>query len=154
MFNSDSIVGLLMRVMHLHMMYNYAHMDDRPMMHPAQIRIMAWIGEHEGCTQAEISQHLLTKPSTVAISIRRLEKAGHVRRERDQTDQRIWRVYLTEMAQAFKQRMHAMIEQEEKIILYGLSEADTALLRSCLERIARNLASDIHAQGGPSCEEN
>jgi len=86
---------------------------------------------HPGITQKELAAHLEISPASVAISIRRLEAAGLVRREVDGKDGRVMHLYLTpageEMDTACSKGRDFMIAslyegftQEEKDTLYAL----------------------------------
>lgn len=152
---SPDIMKDLMRVIQLHRMFHYHHHHGDPCaghdagcprLHPSQYPILGFIGSHEGCTQADIAHNISIKPSTVAISVRRLEKAGHVRRERDESDRRIWRVYLTEASKALKKRMQADISQEMDTMLQGFSPEDIERLHGYLKRIQTNLKKSIDIQ--------
>ena len=150
---STDILKRLLRIIKLHKMFNYHHVDHHvghhmghPPFHPSQFPILAWIGDHEGCTQADIAQHLMIKPSTVAISIRRLEKARHIKRMRDESDKRIWRVYLSEQAKSFKQRMSAHIMEEMDVMLQGFDQQDIEQLQGFLKRIQDNLEQNVNEQ--------
>ncbi len=48
-----------------------------------------------GISQKELAQRMEISPASVAISIRRLESAGLIRRQRDARDARVWHLYLT-----------------------------------------------------------
>ena len=48
-----------------------------------------------GISQKELAQRMEISPASVAISIRRLESAGLIRRQRDPRDARVWHLYLT-----------------------------------------------------------
>ena len=61
-----------------------------------QMPIIMIVYRHNGCSQKEIAEWMCVTPPTVNVSIQRLEKADIVCRKRDDKDQRIMRVYLTE----------------------------------------------------------
>ena len=61
-----------------------------------QMPIIMIVYRHNGCSQKEIAEWMGVTPPTVNVSIQRLEKADIVCRKRDDKDQRIMRVYLTE----------------------------------------------------------
>ena len=48
-----------------------------------------------GISQKELAERMEISPASVAISIRRLESAGLIRRQRDARDARVWHLYLT-----------------------------------------------------------
>ncbi len=136
------VLRSLMQIRHLHMMFNY-HCAGYPPVHPSQFQILHWIGNHEGCTQTDIAQHLMIRPATVATSIRRLEKTEHIRRVRDDSDGRIWHVFLAEKAREYKIRMQAHIEEELGVMLKGFEPGEIEELQKYLQRIQENLERSI-----------
>ena len=63
---------------------------------PTQMPFLIMLHRHDGCSQKEMAEWLHIKPPTVNVSIQRLEKSGIVERKRDEADQRIARIYITE----------------------------------------------------------
>ncbi|KAB2325191.1 MarR family transcriptional regulator [Betaproteobacteria bacterium SCN1] len=62
----------------------------------AQIWAMAALRESPGLKVSELAQTLSIHPSTASNLLDKIEKAGLIRRERNSTDQRVVRLYLTE----------------------------------------------------------
>lgn len=72
-----------------------------------QMPIIMIVYRHNGCSQKEIAEWMGVTPPTVNVSIQRLEKADIVCRKRDDKDQRIMRVYLTENGRKIRGRAPA-----------------------------------------------
>ncbi len=64
-------------------------------LHPSQFHLLTLLGSSGGLSQTEIASHLLIKPSTLTVMIRRLMKSGLVNKTKDPHDGRILRVYIT-----------------------------------------------------------
>ena len=58
--------------------------------------IMGLLYQHDGMSQKEMASALNLSPATMTVTLKRMEKAGLVRREMDEHDQRILRVHLSE----------------------------------------------------------
>ena len=64
--------------------------------HPA---MLFHIGRKPGITQTEIAQHLEISKASVAVSVKRMEAAGLLRRKADAADRRVTHLYLTPAGQ-------------------------------------------------------
>ena len=65
--------------------------------------------------------------------------AGFLFRKADEKDQRVSRIYLTEKGKQAKERGMKRVEENEKILLDGFSDAELCLLRRFLEQITENI---------------
>lgn len=108
-------------------------------LHPGQIPILGILDRHDGISQRELAKMLGVKPSTVTISIHRLEKNGLVECRPDGRDRRKSCLYLTETGKRFNQKMNEILEMNETFILKGFSEAETKCLNNFLKRIIHNI---------------
>ncbi len=136
--SEDSVQMLLLRISHRYLNGGYARMKAIGI-HPRQFPILKILYEQDGITQSEIARRLDNRPSTVTVSLKRLERAGLVARWQDETDQRMVRVRLTEKARELFGRMPSLIEENERRILEGFSEAEICLLKRMLRQMLGNL---------------
>ena len=104
-----------------------------------QIPVLGLLAYKDGLSQREIAEHLRIKPPTVNVTVQRLEKAGFLFRKADEKDQRVSRIYLTEKGKQAKERGMKRVEENEKILFDGFSDAELCLLRRFLEQITANI---------------
>lgn len=135
---NNSIVVLLMQILHSHMHYNFSKLENVDM-HPKQFPMLRLLYEFPGLNQREIAGKLNIKPPTVAVSIKRLEKAGFVERLQDEHNLRISRIYITEKGAHVMELGRKSIAEEEQMVLQGFRPEEAALLREYLLRIKGNL---------------
>jgi MarR family transcriptional regulator, organic hydroperoxide resistance regulator len=95
--------------------------------------------EQEGLTHTELAEHLQNTPATITKMIQRMEKAGFVQRRPDASDQRVSRVYLTEMGRSIQSQVQAVWDTMEAETFAGITDAERPLLRAFLQRICQNL---------------
>ena len=107
--------------------------------YPGQIPVLGLLAYRDGLSQREIAEHLRIKPPTVNVTVQRLEKAGFLFRKADEKDQRVSRIYLTEKGKQAKERGMKRVEENEKILFDGFSDAELCLLRRFLEQITANI---------------
>ena len=91
-----------------------------------QMPIIMIVYRNNGCSQKEIAE--------------RLEKADIVCRRRDDKDQRIMRVYLTENGRKIVEELQQESKAVEKVMFSNFSEAELCLLRRFFGQILDNIS--------------
>ena len=91
-------------------------------------------------TDADHYDRMGVTPPTVNVSIQRLEKADIVCRKRDDKDQRIMRVYLTENGRKIVEELQQESKAVEKVMFSNFSEAELCLLRRFFGQILDNIS--------------
>ena len=61
-----------------------------------QMPVLDYISDHPGCTQIEIADFLQVSPASIALSTKRLQKAGYLIKEVDADNLRCKRLCLSE----------------------------------------------------------
>lgn len=79
------------------------------------------------------------KPPTVAVTVKRLEKADVIYRRPDPNDMRISRIYLTEKGLRISAQIEVVIQENEKALTAGFSEEELELARHFFTRMMQNL---------------
>ena len=71
-----------------------------------QFPLLGYVEQHDGCTQQEAAEAMSVSAPAVAVSVKRLQKAGFLKKEADPDNLRKSRLSLTEAgretAQAFR----------------------------------------------------
>lgn len=119
-------------------------------LHWGQPRLLHYLMHHDGSPQHEIGAFLDIRPATLTKTVRRLEEAGFVRRERDAQDARLVRVWLSVRARDVMAALLAAMQEEEARALRGFSEEERDDLRDMLARIRANLGMPGPCCGGRS----
>jgi len=70
----------------------------------AQYLVLAALWEKDGLTVGQIGERLFLESSTLSPLLKRLEAAGHVRRQRDPADERVVHVHLTEQGRTLRRK--------------------------------------------------
>lgn len=109
-----------------------------------QHRFLMELFFHDGMSQGEVARDLSMDKSAVARALMKLEKAGFVRRERDGTDRRIVRAYLTDKAENIKEPLFSVLSGWTHTLTDGLADEERnqalALLRHMTDNANRALA--------------
>lgn len=105
----------------------------------SQHQILMFIAANPDATQKEIARLHETSPATIAVSLKKLEKAGYIRRVVDQEDNRCNRLQVTEKGQLVVNQSYVIFRQIEEEMFAGFSQEDFRDLDQFLGRINRNI---------------
>ncbi|WP_255217951.1 MarR family winged helix-turn-helix transcriptional regulator [Lactobacillus delbrueckii] len=72
-----------------------------------QNRTLALLSKNEGMKQAELARFTRVRPSSISEVVDRLERHGLIERRRDNSDHRVFRLYLTEKGREQNKRNHS-----------------------------------------------
>jgi DNA-binding MarR family transcriptional regulator len=104
-----------------------------------QHRILRALGKQDGLTHTDLSERAHVRPSTITTTIRRMEKAGLVERRADAEDQRISRVYLTQVGRALQGDVQQVWRRLEEETFDGFTLEERVLLRRLFLQMRENL---------------
>lgn len=109
-------------------------------MHRAQATLLCRLYVQEGMTQSEIGEQLAIQGATVTNIVQRMEEAGLVVRQRDAEDNRLVRVYLTDLGRDHERAITEQFARLEEAIFAGISHEERAFLRRILNQLQANMA--------------
>ena len=110
----------------------------RPLLEPMglthpQYLVMLALWEQESLTVGELSGMLHLTPATLSPLVRRLEAQGYLRRERQQTDERVVHLSLTRSGKDLRRK--ALAVPEAIVERLGIDVADLQRLRVELDSV-------------------
>lgn len=108
-------------------------------LHPSQLPILWVIAQMGRISQGQVARALGVSRAAVAVSAKRMERAGLVRREKESGDQRRTLVVLTPRGEAAARRARACQEELLAHRLEGFTPEETACLMGFYERMNNNL---------------
>lgn len=82
-------------------------------------RLLMYVYFHDGRKQAEIAKGLCVKPASLTVMLQRMEQAGLVNRKSDEQDQRVQRVYITELGRETSKKTVELFQKAVKGFLKG-----------------------------------
>ncbi len=107
-----------------------------------QPQVLENLWREDGLTQRELASRLQIRPATVTKTIQRMEKAGFLeRRHDDPNDERLSRVYLTQIGRDIQDAVQTMWEEFETQVYAGFSDTELATMEQWLTRVRDNLSS-------------
>jgi DNA-binding MarR family transcriptional regulator len=108
---------------------------------PALSRLLFYVDQRPGCSQAELASFLDVTSVTIGRMIDRLEASGFVRRRADAHDRRAFRIHLDKAARPVVARMNRILEQTTARATRGMPKREYASLLRALQLLRTNLES-------------
>lgn len=118
---------------------NIKGVNERCGLYPGQTRILHFIAEYNGSTQNELADLLGVTPPSIAVSIKRMQKAGLVEKAADDADMRINRIYVTEKGKKIHIESMSDFMMCDDRLLKGFTPEEIERLGEYLTRIEANL---------------
>jgi DNA-binding MarR family transcriptional regulator len=112
---------------------------DQITLHRSQAMVLCKLFAQDGMTQSEIAQQLSVQGATVTDMLQRMEETGLVTRRRDQEDNRLVRVYLTDSGREKERFIMEQFLKLESAVFAGFDEKERGLLRKFLNRTLDNI---------------
>ena len=98
-----------------------------------------YIGNNEGITQRDLAQILDSNESSIVRLIDRMEKENIVKREKDPTDRRVTKLFLTEEGMKKRDEILPIGEKFSKDCIKGISDEDLETFKEVLNKMVKNL---------------
>jgi DNA-binding MarR family transcriptional regulator len=114
---------------------------------PPQVHALMWLGQDGALTMGELARRLGVTEKTVTGVVDRLEREGHLVRERSASDRRVVRCNLTPDGQATFQKLERFMVQGMGQLLGILDASDRKALFRILEKLLRRTEPATAAPG-------
>lgn len=137
----NNLYSLFHQVMRHHFTRSH-RMLEKIGIYPGQPPLLFALAKNDGLSQKDLANRLNVKPATITVMIKRMEKAGHIKRVQDEADQRITRVYLCDSGRRLIKDIKATIEIMNKEFFKNLTVEEEAVLKKILIKILSNLHED------------
>ena len=113
--------------------------NDLPVYH-GQIPLLNYVKKHDGCFQVEIADYLLVTPASIALSTKRLEKAGFLTKKIDSDNLRCKKIYITDKGREITDKCKEIFDTVDSQMLQEFTEDELSQLNLFLERMIKNLS--------------
>jgi DNA-binding MarR family transcriptional regulator len=105
-----------------------------------QLPIIEYIIRNEGCTQKEIADKLGVTPPSIAISTKRMQKAGLIEKRTDENNLRRNCLSATKNGMELAKRCRERVDDLDKRMFRGFSEKELNIFRNSLDRMIENIS--------------
>lgn len=139
------------KVMHLNRMVLQKE-SAMTQLHFGQLPVLEYIMKHDGCTQVELAEEMMVSPASVALSTKRLEKAGLLVKKIDPSNLRCKHLFATDKGREMALKCHEAYQALAKQMFQSFDRQELEQMVSYLKRMARNLLEGIHPEPDqPDC---
>lgn len=108
--------------------------------HFGQPPILHFLHENPNATQKDIADSLNISPASVAVSVKRMEKAGIISRATDKDDARRNNLSLTEKGEKLNEIAIRTFDLVNNAKLSSLSDDELSLMLSITKKMGKNLS--------------
>ena len=102
--------------------------------------VLCCLWEQDGLATSDIGERLCQVGGTLTGVIDRMEERGLVRRERDQRDRRIWRIWLTDDGRKLENVLPPLAVAVREKVFRGLSLEEQQVLSQWIDVMIANLS--------------
>jgi DNA-binding MarR family transcriptional regulator len=109
---------------------------------PGQFVQLLALFERDGVSQADLCKAVHIDQSTMALTLRRMERDGLITRVASQQDKRRTEIWLTSRARELRATLVACAQDGNAVATQGVSEVDLGTTRRVLSQMIQNLQAD------------
>lgn len=102
--------------------------------------VLCCLWEEDGLAISSIAEKLQQVGGTLTGVLDRMEQRGLVRRERDQHDRRVWRIWLTDAGRELETILPPIALEVRETAMQGIAPADRDRLSALIDQAIANLA--------------
>lgn len=136
--HDESLNYIFVQLTHLYFLRTHSLLDKIGL-YPGQPPLLFKLEKNNGLSQKELADALSVKPSTITMMIKRMEKNELIRREQDEKDQRVSRIFITNLGLEKTKQLRELNEELEKEYTADFTQEEKILLRRFFIQMRDNL---------------
>ena len=131
----------------IHQLINFAmkhrkimqyYLDETGVYH-AQHRLLMEISRNPSASQKDIARSMDVSAATIAVSLKKLEKGGYIKKEMDEGDNRLNQITITEKGNRVVEQSKQIFDSIDRMVFEGFNEAEKSSLLVLLQKLNSNL---------------
>ena len=107
-----------------------------------QLPILEYVIEHDRCTQKEIADAIHVTPASVAISTKRMQKAGLLEKTVSDQNLRSNQLAVTPKGRELSRRYRSKFDEVDQKMFAGFQEFELEQLSAYLDRLIMNISNE------------
>lgn len=133
-----NIVKKMIYIMHQHRYIMEKRLESTGVFQ-SQHRMLMHLSHNECASQKDIAEAMHISTATVAVTLKKLEKGGYIKKEMDTSDNRNNHIRITPMGQKVVEESEIIFETMDKGIFEGFTKEELKQYMEFLDRIVGNL---------------
>ncbi|SHI66767.1 MarR family winged helix-turn-helix transcriptional regulator [Lutispora thermophila] len=125
-------------IKHKKIMQNYL---DETGVYQAQHRLLMEIFHNQNASQNHIVKSMDVSAATIAVSLKKLEKGGYIKKEMDEVDNRLNKITITEKGKKVVEQSKQIFDSVDGRVFEGFTEEEKLTLFLLLQKLNDNLNS-------------
>ncbi len=121
---------------HRKIMQNYL---DKTGIYQAQHHLLMKISHNQNASQKELSSSMDVSAATIAVSLKKLEKGGYIKKEMDQGDNRLNQITITEKGNKVVEQSRQIFDLTHQKLFEGFTEEEKYNLSILMRKLDANL---------------
>lgn len=113
--------------------------ENEPNFTPEQAFLLYKLYMNDGKSQRQLADKILNDYPNITRLIDKLEKKGYVRREVDENDRRMFKVYMSEEGKSRFNSFIPLIMHQRRKLLENISSDEEKIVKDVLKRIEQNV---------------
>ena len=128
------IIGFTVK--HRKIMQNYL---DETGVFQAQHHLLMKLHHNQNASQKELAASMDVSAAAIAVSLKKLEKGGYIKKEMDQGDNRLNQITITEKGNKVVEKSKQIFDSTDQKVFEGITEEEKRTLSSLLKKLEDNL---------------
>lgn len=110
----------------------------------SQHQILMYVADNPNVSQKDIANLHGVSSATIAVTLKKLEQGGYIRRIVDQKDNRINQICITEKGNGIVADSFRIFQHMEEHMFHDFSEEEFRVMGQLLDKIYVNLKCELH----------
>lgn len=112
---------------------------DKTGVYQAQHHLLMRISHNPNASQKDIAMSMDVSAATIAVSLKKLERGGYIKKEMDKGDNRLNQITITDKGNKVVEQSKQIFESRDRKIFEGFSEEEKHTLSALLQKLDTNL---------------
>lgn len=118
-------------------------------LYPGQDGLLYHLSQNNGLTMTELIEKLKIKHPTLFTMVDRMEAAGMIKKDKDKTDRRTSRIFLTNKGRKQVGKLSQVWQDMETQLLKGLNKDEIITAKTVLVKLINNLSDNFKVVAKP-----
>lgn len=111
-------------------------------LHIRQLPVLEYIIKNDGCSQNELAEFLCVSPASIAVSTKRMQKAGYLEKKEDENNLRKKNLYVTELGKETVAKCRKIFDSFYEKVYSGISDDDLNTFCNVIDRMTINITGE------------
>ncbi|MBP3437646.1 MAG: MarR family transcriptional regulator [Clostridia bacterium] len=114
--------------------------------HRSQHMILMRLYKEDGVSQKDLAERMQVSPAAMAVSLKKMENSGYIRRAASLPDSRTKQIFITEKGKAIVEETRRYFDSIDQKMFSGIAEEDYDAAFGILEKILANLEKALQEE--------